>query len=610
MVLGKEHSYQSGESFAVIHLERMDQIRFHQKRNVMDRLENDDHRQRLQTFIIISVIAYFFWFSMMVPPPVQPAETVEDETTEKIDSEPSTTTIPEPVVEEEKPAAAVVTAQKVPSKKIDFNSESITSSINSTDGAISNLYLSNYSVLPKLTTWWGWIFGGMGGDWIPYEGGEENLSILTEEGGLVAVGRGDELVRDVYSIQKNTDGSIVAKTNVQGLSITKTYVKSEKTDLASEFMYDISIAIKNNSSEAISDVWIGIFDQMVGEAGRFSNDARPQFHVEDELYGTFGTMFSTSFLSVEDLQEDTVVESEPVWWGVGSRYFLVAVQPTETGLFRSVSTKKVTDEVYGSVSYISRPIAPSETRNIKLRGFAGPKQLDMLEPMGEEWTDSVEFGMFGFFSNVLLFLLKVIQAGFVNWGVSILLLTLIVKVIFFPLTQKAFMSGKKMQALQPKLKEIKEKYKDNQQLQAQETMKIFQEYGVSPLGGCLPTLIQIPVWFALYNVMLYSVELYDSSFLYLQDLTSVDPYGGLPIIYCGLMFIQQRMMPMANMDPAQQQVLKMMPFIFGIFMFTFPSGLVLYFSMNILLTIFQQWLIRVQFDEKELLESKLVKVEE
>ena len=229
--------------------------------------------------------------------------------------------------------------------------------------------------------------------------------------------------------------------------------------------------------------------------------------------------------------------------------------------------------------------------------------MDQLEQLGESWTESIEFGFFGFFSRVLLFMLKLIQAGFVNWGVSILLLTLVVKVIFFPLTQKAFLSGKKMQALQPKLKELKEKYKDNAQLQGQETMKLFTEHGVSPLGGCLPTFIQIPVWFSLYNVMLYSVELYDSQFLYLQDLTSADPYGVLAIMYCVLMFIQQRMMPMGSMDPAQQKMLKMMPLIFGVFMFTFPSGLVLYFSMNILLTIFQQWLIRVQYDDNTLLQE-------
>jgi YidC/Oxa1 family membrane protein insertase len=224
--------------------------------------------------------------------------------------------------------------------------------------------------------------------------------------------------------------------------------------------------------------------------------------------------------------------------------------------------------------------------------------MDILEGLGDSWMNSVEYGMFGFFSRVLLFMLKVIYAGFNNWGVAILLLTLVVKVIFFPLTQKAFVSGKKMQMIQPQLNEIKEKYKDNQQLQAQETMKLFSENGVSPFGGCLPSLVQIPVWLALYNVMYSSVELYNSHFLYLQDLTSMDPYGVLPVLYIVLMFIQQQMTPMVNMDPAQQTMLKVMPLIFGVFMFTFPSGLVLYFSMNMLLTIFQQWLINIQFESK------------
>ena len=123
-------------------------------------------------------------------------------------------------------------------------------------------------------------------------------------------------------------------------------------------------------------------------------------------------------------------------------------------------------------------------------------------------------------------------------------------------------------------------------------MKLFKEHGVNPLGGCLPTLIQLPVWFALYNTMLYSVELYDTQFLYIQDLTAVDPYGVIPFLYAGLMFGQQRMMPMGSMDETQQKVMKAMPLIFAFFMFSFPSGLVLYFCVNMSLTIVQQWWIK------------------
>jgi YidC/Oxa1 family membrane protein insertase len=172
-----------------------------------------------------------------------------------------------------------------------------------------------------------------------------------------------------------------------------------------------------------------------------------------------------------------------------------------------------------------------------------------------------------------------------------------VKLVFFPLMQKQFISSKRMQVLQPELKALKERYKDNKELQTQMTMKLFKEHEVNPMGGCLPMVIQMPVWFALYNVMLFSVELYNTSFLYLEDLTQVDPYGVLPLLVSVLMLLQQKMMPMANMDPMQQKMMRMMPLMFGIFMFSFPSGLVLYFSVNNSLTILQQWIIYRDIDK-------------
>ena len=122
-------------------------------------------------------------------------------------------------------------------------------------------------------------------------------------------------------------------------------------------------------------------------------------------------------------------------------------------------------------------------------------------------------------------------------------------------------------------------------------MRLFQEHKVNPMSGCLPMIIQMPVWFALYNVMLYSVELYGTSFLYLKDLTEVDPTGFLPLAVTVLMVLQQKLMPLGSMDPMQQKMMRIMPIGFGLFMFTFPAGLVLYFSVNNLLTILQQWLI-------------------
>jgi YidC/Oxa1 family membrane protein insertase len=128
-------------------------------------------------------------------------------------------------------------------------------------------------------------------------------------------------------------------------------------------------------------------------------------------------------------------------------------------------------------------------------------------------------------------------------------------------------------------------------------MKLWKENGVNPLGGCLPMLIQFPVWIALYQVLLTSVDLYHTKFLYIQDLSSVDPYCIFPAVVVVLMLIQQQMMPTANMDPAQAKMMKMMPLMFGFFFFTFPAGLVIYIFVNMTLTIAQQWVIKRQFNK-------------
>ena len=565
----------------------------------MNSLENQDHKSRLQLFFVVSMVAYFFWFSQLEPPVQQPANGV---VTEQVKAGEGNSVVEKTPIVPEIPPANV---QQVVYQSMPYDEGAFHFDITSTYGSPQFVGLREYTVLPAIQSWWGWVFSGMDGSWQPYTDVDEELKLLTKDGALVVVGEGDTTFKDVFNLTKVDSRTYDSVGMVNGLQVSqKIILPKDDVEGIERNIIDIEISISNHRSEKIKDFWIGTMDKMDDEsADRFTNASRPQFYVEEELVGTFGSFFGTSFLSLEDLDDPTKFNSAPEWFGIGSRYFLSALYPADTADFSSVSTRKFGEGEYGVVSALSQPIDAGATRTIQLKAFVGPKQMDQLEQLGESWTESVEFGIFGFFSRVLLFMLKMIQAGFVNWGVSILLLTLVVKVIFFPLTQKAFVSGRKMQAIQPQLKELKEKYKDNAQLQGQETMKLFTEHGVSPLGGCLPTFIQIPVWFSLYNVMLYSVELYDSQFLYLQDLTSADPYGILAIMYCVLMFFQQRMMPMGSMDPAQQKMLKLMPLIFGVFMFTFPSGLVLYFSMNILLTIFQQWLIRVQYDDTTLLQE-------
>jgi YidC/Oxa1 family membrane protein insertase len=284
------------------------------------------------------------------------------------------------------------------------------------------------------------------------------------------------------------------------------------------------------------------------------------------------------------------------WLGVGDRYFAAVLLPAGGHELGGPEGGVVMDALpggrVGSFCVDETALDAGATRTLEFTAYVGPKRLELLREVGPNLDEAVEYGWFGFFSKILLLCLEFFHAGVGNWGVAIILLTLTIKLLFFNLNERALASSEKMKKLQPEIEALREKYKDDQQLQSQEMMKLWQKHGVSPLGGCLPMLVQMPVFFALYTVMYYSVELYDAQFLYLQDLTATDPYGVVPTMYAILMIAQQSMMPTANMDPAQARMMKMMPLFFAFIMFSFPSGLVLYFCVNMLLTIMQQYIIR------------------
>jgi YidC/Oxa1 family membrane protein insertase len=205
---------------------------------------------------------------------------------------------------------------------------------------------------------------------------------------------------------------------------------------------------------------------------------------------------------------------------------------------------------------------------------------------------SVDLGWFGFFGRPVFWLLNLFHTYTGSWGISIVLLTFVIKTLFFPLTASAFRSGLKMQAIQPRIAALKEELKDNPEELNRRTMALFSQHGVNPVGGCLPSLAQVPVWMALGNVLYYSVELYHSRFLYLKDLSSLDPYGVLPVLVVSLQLLLQRMMPTANMDPSQARMMQWMPVVLAFLYFSFPSGLMVYIFCNLLLTIVQQAIMK------------------
>ena len=293
------------------------------------------------------------------------------------------------------------------------------------------------------------------------------------------------------------------------------------------------------------------------------------------------------------------------WIAMAQHYFVSAWVPDQLQRHTySATWLSATDE------YLLRFISPVTTVPPGSEGvlysefYAGPKQQDVLEGISPGLDMTVDYGWLWFIAQPIFAVLIFLQSGQIsvfgniidlgagvgNWGVAIILLTLLIKLIFFKLSATSYRSMAKMRKVAPEMTRIREQYKNDRQKQQMETMKLFQEQKINPLGGCFPILVQMPVFISLYYVLLESVELRQASFLYLNDLSVMDPWFILPLLMGASMFFQMKLNP-APADPMQAQVMKWMPVIFTVFMLWFPSGLVLYWLTNNLLSIAQQWVI-------------------
>lgn len=285
--------------------------------------------------------------------------------------------------------------------------------------------------------------------------------------------------------------------------------------------------------------------------------------------------------------DSPVTVDNPIWVGYMSKYYMVSVaQDYQSG---TISPKNGSATVAGLTEVKLNPGAREE---IPFTVFAGPKEYDLLKSYDKKFEKSIDFGIFSFIAIPMLKFLKIIHVGVGNYGLSIILLTIVIKVLTFPLTQKSMVSMKKMSSLQPKMMEIREKFKGDKERTNQATMELYKKEGVNPLGGCLPMLLQIPIFFALYKTLLLSIELQGAPFiLWITDLSLKDPYYITPIIMGGTMFLQQKMTPTTATDPMQQKIFTFMPLIFTFLFLTFPAGLVVYWLTNNVLTIAQQYII-------------------
>lgn len=317
-----------------------------------------------------------------------------------------------------------------------------------------------------------------------------------------------------------------------------------------------------------------------------------------------GAAFTTDndrYLKVDfdDLDEgDFQAKVQGGWVAMLQHYFLVAWVPDAktTHLYYGKSQQ---DGIYqvGFVGQTQR-VESGQTAILEAQLYAGPKQQKALSKLADNIDLTVDYGFLWWLSQPLFALLQFFNQWVNNWGVAIIILTLLIKIVLYPLSAAAYRSMANMRRLAPELKRLQERYSEDRQQLSQEMMGLYRKNKVNPLGGCLPMLLQMPVFLALYWVLYESVELRQAPFvLWIADLSSKDPWFVLPILMGGTMYLQQLLNPPVP-DPIQARILKMMPLVFTVFFLFFPSGLVLYWLVNNLLSILQQYLVNRQYEAR------------
>jgi YidC/Oxa1 family membrane protein insertase len=432
---------------------------------------------------------------------------------------------------------------------------------------------------------------------------EESLRILTNtrqrtyimESGLIGRNgvdsRGNEqsaiyrTSSSEYVLQEGEDSLAVdlELTTESGVQITKRYLFGRNS-----YEIDVRYLINNQSGEP----W------QANMTGKIVRDQAPDPTAQNSLgiRAYLGMVISSAEdpyekYDFDDLRETSINQSVTNGWlAFLQHYFLSAWVPEQGQAAQFQSTQRGNLFVMGFV-YPATVVAPGETAEVSARAYVGPKIIERLENIAPNLDRTVDFGFLFFIALPLFIVLDWFYGLVGNWGVAIILLTVLVKAVFFKLSATSYRSMARMRAVAPQLTRLKELYGDDRQRMSQEMMALYKKEKINPLGGCLPILVQMPVFISLYWVLFESVQLRHAPFmLWINDLSVMDPYFILPLLMGASMMLQMSLNPTPP-DPMQAKIMKMMPIVFTIFFLWFPAGLVLYWLTNNILSIAQQWYI-------------------
>lgn len=406
-----------------------------------------------------------------------------------------------------------------------------------------------------------------------------------------------------YRVVENTPERLVLSARAGIWEVTKTF------EWKDEFELGYTVQLRNLSGAPATG-------QL---AVHYSREVDPANEHAGSIFGGIANLSQTSCLVGEDFHNVVPKPDEPPpsfegpirFFGINQQYFLAAVFPIDgQNQGRCTLSSSPTMRVVEAAFPVT--VNAGETLTRRYGVFIGPKDIDLLAQVGPRAVagiagvapppleKTVEFGIWAVICKALIFLLKLFYGVVHNWGVAIILLTVLAKVVLLPLTHKSMVSAEALKKLQPRVEEIRKKYAADKEMQTRETMKLYQEAKVNPFGGCLPMLVQLPIWISLFTTLRTSYELYREPFIspFWMDLTSKDPSYILPLILGVTMIVTQKLQPQM-MDPTQAKIMTyVMPVFFTALMMNYPAGLSLYILTSNILTVAQQYGLRKYLEKK------------
>ncbi len=414
--------------------------------------------------------------------------------------------------------------------------------------------------------------------------------------------------RPRYRLVDATADSLIYRWESPEVEVVKTIKLSKEGYLA-----DVTIDVMNHSDRILTErpalSWSGTHIPPKKE-GFFSFLKQPPSTNKSPVYYLNGsTKRETNIAKISDEQKTGTL----YWAGLEDRYFISAVIPRDVS--SQISAEIASKELEGTkggaelstgAALATASISPGQKVVHKFSIYAGPKEISQLKAVGVRLEEAIDYGWFTVIAVPILYCLKFFYNIVRNYGIAIILLTVFIKLLLHPINVKSLKSMKQMQQLQPKLKELQQKFKGDKEKLNVETMQLFRSHKVNPMGGCLPMVLQFPIYIALYKVLWSSIELYRAPFFWFyRDLSAPDPYMITPILLGIGMVLQQKMTPSASADPTQQKMMMFMPIMFSVFMLFLPVGLVIYILINTAMSVTQQWMYNNNVRLRDLVRGKL-----